>query len=423
MTQAADLAMAAVAMLTWGVVIWRRSAARAGGTGQVLWWALALLAVGQTLQVLPVYQSVDRTVQAATSYVGTAALLKHAAALMSAACVRALVSGLAGTPLPAARRIGLPAAALVAMTLPYLVWPPTQLPRGLVERAEFYGPALGVTLQWAAFLAYLSWALGSAALLCWRHRRYAASPALRRGLEMVAAGATTGFAYVALKVAMQAAWATGDASSLVTLDAAGEAIILGVSVTLCTLGSTSEALAERLDAARTTLRAARSLRRLHPLWQALTATAPAVRLLPDPRPVARLDPRTAHLRLVRRVVEIRDALLQLEPYLPDRARAVAAEQARSMGVSAATAPAMAEAATLHLAMTAHAAGALPAPRRQPPPGGSTLQEETAWLEQVAAAWAGPHAELIARQLRATTCTGTDSLTTGPRHTAAAPRTP
>jgi hypothetical protein len=417
MTQVANMMMAAVAVLIWAVVIWRHWALRAGGTGQVLWWALALLAVGQTLQVLPLYQGVDRTVQAATGYVGAAAALKHTAALLSAACVRALVSGLAGTPLPAVRRVGLPAAALLAMAVPYLLWPPTQMPQGLADRAEFYGPALGVTLPWAAFLAYLSWALGSAALLCWRHRRYAASRALRRGLEMVAAGATAGFAYVALKIVMQATWATGDGSALVALDAAGEAVILGVSVTLCTLGSTSEALADRLAAARDTLRAARSLRRLHPLWRVLVATAPAVTLLPDSGSAARLDPRTTHLRLVRRVVEIRDALLQLEPYLPDQARSAAAEQARAMGLSATAAPAVAEAAVLHLALVAHAAGVLPAGRRQPPPGGSTLREETAWLEQIASAWAGPHAPLIAREIRPAIRSGTE-----PRAAAARQRT-
>ncbi|NKY19658.1 MAB_1171c family putative transporter [Tsukamurella spumae] len=55
----------------------------------------------------------------------------------------------------------------------------------------------------------------------------------------------------------------------------------------------------------------RDFKRLEPLWQLLTTAVPEVVL--DARSAAK-DP---HLRFQRRVVEIRDVLVQLSPYLPD----------------------------------------------------------------------------------------------------------
>ncbi|BDH55174.1 hypothetical protein MTP03_01130 [Tsukamurella sp. PLM1] len=55
----------------------------------------------------------------------------------------------------------------------------------------------------------------------------------------------------------------------------------------------------------------RDYKRLEPLWQLLTTAVPEVVL--DAREAGR-DP---HLRFQRRVVEIRDVLVQLSPYLPD----------------------------------------------------------------------------------------------------------
>ena len=87
----ADLLMSTVAALMWAVVLWRTPTARHPGPGRILWCALACLAVAQTLQVLIVYQTVDRALGAP----GSAANIKHLLALASAACVRALVSQLA----------------------------------------------------------------------------------------------------------------------------------------------------------------------------------------------------------------------------------------------------------------------------------------------------------------------------------------
>jgi len=375
----ADLLMSTVAALMWAVVLWRTPTARHPGPGRTLWCALACLAVAQTLQVLVVYQTVDRALGAP----GSAANTKHVLALASAACVRALVGQLAGERLGPGRRLGLPAGALLLMVVPYLLWPPHLLPDGLSGRAEFYGPAFGVVLPWMAFLTYLSWALGSAAVLCWRHRRYAASPALRHGLTMITLGTSAGFGFIALKVVLQVVWSVGDGSWLTGFDAGADAVILGASVTLCTLGANSEALADRTAAGVAMLHTAQSLRRLRPLWRKVFTAVPSIVLLPEPGWLAGLDPRSARLRLVRRVIEIRDGLMYLEPYLPSDARAVALRAATAQGHIGAKAAATAEAGLLIAATRAKAAGASTGSDvRSAPPGAAGLAGEATWLELV-----------------------------------------
>jgi len=375
----ADLLMSTVAALMWAVVLWRTPTARRPGPGRTLWCALACLAVAQTLQVLIVYQTVDRALGAP----GSAANTKHVLALASAACVRALVGQLAGERLGPVRRLGLPAGALLLMVAPYLLWPPHLLPAGLSGRAEFYGPALGVALPWMAFLSYLSWALGSAAVLCWRHRRYAASPALRHGLTMITLGTSAGFGFIALKVVLQVVWTVGDGSWLTGFDAGADAVILGASVTLCTLGANSEALADRTAAGVAMLQTAQSLRRLRPLWRQVFTAVPSIVLLPEPGWLAGLDPRSARLRLVRRVIEIRDGLMYLEPYLPSDARAVALRAAAAQGHIDVKAAATAEAGLLLAAARAKAAGASTGSDvRSAPPGAAGLAGEATWLELV-----------------------------------------
>jgi len=375
----ADLLMSTVAALMWAVVLWRTPTARHPGPGRTLWCALACLAVAQTLQVLVVYQTVDRALGAP----GSAANTKHVLALASAACVRALVGQLAGERLGPVRRLGLPAAALLLMVAPYLLWPPHLLPDGLSGRAEFYGPALGVALPWMAFLSYLSWALGSAAVLCWRHRRYAASPALWRGLTMITLGTSAGFGFIALKVVLQVVWSVGDGSWLTGFDAGADAVILGASVTLCTLGANSEALADRTAAGVAMLQTAWSLRRLRPLWRKVFIAVPSIVLLPEPGWLAGVDPRSARLRLVRRVIEIRDGLMYLEPYLPADSRAVALRAATAQGHIGVQAAATAEAGLLLAASRAKAAGASTGSDvRSAPPGAAGLAGEATWLELV-----------------------------------------
>ena len=375
----ADLLMSTVAALMWAVVLWRAPTARWPGPGRTLWCALACLAVAQTLQVLVVYQTVDRALGAP----GSAANTKHVLALASAACVRALVGQLAGERLGPVRRLGLPAGALLLMVAPYLLWPPLLLPDGLSGRAEFYGPALGVALPWVAFLSYLSWALGSAAVLCWRHRRYAASPALRRGLTMITLGTSAGFGFIALKVVLQVVWSVGDGSWLTGFDAGADAVILGTSVTLCTLGANSEALADRTAAGVAMLQTAQSLRRLRPLWLQVFTAVPSIVLLPERGWLAGLDPRSARLRLVRRVIEIRDGLMYLEPYLSSDARAGALRAAAAQGHIGVQAAATAEAGLLLAATRAKAAGASTGSDvRSAPPGAAGLAGEATWLELV-----------------------------------------
>lgn len=384
--------MAAVAALLWSVVIWRTPTVRHAGTGRTLWCAMAALALAQSLQVLAFYQALDRTLDTP----GAASAVKHTAALLAAACIRSLVGQLADERLGSVRRIGLPITAAALMVVPFLAWPPTSTPAGLAGHLEYYGPGIGVTLPWLAYLTYGGWALISAARLCWRHRQYAASPALRWGLTMVACGTTVGFVFIPLKASMQALWMFRDGSAFTQFDAVAEAVIVVLAITMCCLGATSEALADRAAHISSIARAVIALHRLRPLWMAVRGAAPSVVLLPDSGPLSALDPRTVRLRLVRRVVEIRDALMALDPYVPAHTRQAALVAAAALGLNGAHAAAAAEAGQLIVALRAHAHGLPPSDLPRPaPPGGTRFAEETAWLERVSAQLGRPHSQAIA----------------------------
>lgn len=89
----------------------------------------------------------------------------------------------------------------------------------------------------------------------------------------------------------------------------GELIFVGTAVLTSTLIATRmlEYLLAYLDLDRD----GRILRRLRPLWRDLTAAVPEIVLAPEDGP--RSD---STARLLRAMVEIRDALLHLSPYLP-----------------------------------------------------------------------------------------------------------
>jgi hypothetical protein len=57
----------------------------------------------------------------------------------------------------------------------------------------------------------------------------------------------------------------------------------------------------------------RSLRLLYPLWEGLCQAVPGIALDPVPRWADRLDPRDLRMRLYRRVIEIRDGYMALNP--------------------------------------------------------------------------------------------------------------
>ncbi|MET0237076.1 MAG: MAB_1171c family putative transporter [Kibdelosporangium sp.] len=129
--------------------------------------------------------------------------------------------------------------------------------------------------------------------------------------------------------------------------------------------------------------------RLRPLWVVFYRANPKIALRP-PRPALldRLDPRDLDMRLYRRVVEIRDGRLAIQPYLRPHMVETARLQAAQDGKTGQELNAEVEARILAEGLRACASGA---PRAEEPvvaaiPGGLDLDSDTAFLAEVARAF-------------------------------------
>ncbi|QMU79574.1 hypothetical protein GXW83_31580 [Streptacidiphilus sp. PB12-B1b] len=228
--------------------------------------------------------------------------------------------------------------------------------------------------------------------------RIGGRPWLRRGLRINAFGNLLALPYCAVRIADVAQrWVALDAGRFEDV----ARLAVGIGVLMPPIGWTIPRWGPRLSAAADWARAHRPYWRLYPLWDALTTAVPYVvldtgdraSLLGGRRRPGRVALRAGY-RLTRRYVEIRDARLELRPFL-DPGVAAAAEQA---GGRAGLAPdqlaAVVEAARLAAAMRAVALGITPertalAPQRDArtgaDPGGADAAAEIAWLVRVAAA--------------------------------------
>lgn len=94
--------------------------------------------------------------------------------------------------------------------------------------------------------------------------------------------------------------------------------MVSLNIFLFLVGVSFAGLAGRVAAMQVWLRHRRVYHELRPLWERLNAAFPHDALdLPAGRWRDALSPRRMHRRFVRRVVEVRDGLVQLSPYLAD----------------------------------------------------------------------------------------------------------
>ncbi|MGK8509169.1 MAB_1171c family putative transporter [Nocardia asiatica] len=196
---------------------------------------------------------------------------------------------------------------------------------------------------------------------------------LRRGLRLLAGGSAVALGYSAGKViAIGAAWFDVDLRALNT-DVAPAFASLGATVML--VGYLCPSLAPWLLHTNARLRA---LPRLRPLWLALREVDPELAPTPDRNTAAR-D------RVYRRVIEIRDWLLRLQPHLSAEATAIAERLATELAVPVRTRAAAIEAARIAAALRAYRLGLPPAGDDESfaEPSLPTLAAELAWLAEVA----------------------------------------
>lgn len=169
-------------------------------------------------------------------------------------------------------------------------------------------------------------------------------PWLRRGLLLLCLGSTVALGYsVGKTIAIAGAWA-GFATHRLNIEIAPAFASLGAAA--MTIGYLCPSL---LPNALTAARRARALPRLRPLWSALCEAAPELSASAPPGGAAK-D------RVYRRVIEIRDALLILQPRLTPEMTTRAVEFADALRIPASRREAAIEAAriaqTLHVGRSA-----------------------------------------------------------------------
>ncbi|HEX5201312.1 MAG TPA: MAB_1171c family putative transporter [Actinoplanes sp.] len=220
---------------------------------------------------------------------------------------------------------------------------------------------------WVVLEGFLGAVLVSTTLLFWSVARDAPAGLPRLGLRTIAVGAAMIAVYAAAKTVLIVLHGAG-----VPIDfpdvAPGGRLLQGAGTLLAVAG----ALVPAGRRARSVLGTYRDLLVLRPLWTAMRDAFPEVILFTPRRAViemAGVD--DVHLRLYRRVIEIRDGMLALRPYLP--------------GVEHETPEA--EAAAIAEALRRRAAGVAPAAdQRGFAEIGPEMSDEVAWLSRVSRAY-------------------------------------
>ena len=376
----------APAVLLWAAVIYKLSplyrSPRDPGR-RALWLTLLFLALALTVLLPPVYVALDRTVGRAN----LARLISNGLTLVSCWTVQAFLTHLSDAPGSRhdVRRNGvLLGVALAAMAALFLTAPVSEEALDFNQR---YGAAPHVLEYRLVFLVYLGIAQATVARLAWRYARIAPHPSLRLGLRIAAAGGVAGLLYV-----------VNDGFYLVTrrfampypLPNPGtvEQILVALAVCLAGIGATIPAWGPRVGVPRFCrwVNRYRSLGRLYSLWLGLYRSCPDIAFLPPPsRDVDTLDFRDVDFRLYRRVVEIRDGILALRPYVDPSFTQLAAQLGREAGLDREERDAVIGAATIVAGQWAKARGQVNTEEgaRLSAHGGADLEREVAALELVA----------------------------------------
>ncbi|MCO1579574.1 hypothetical protein M8C13_27865 [Crossiella sp. SN42] len=277
-------------------------------------------------------------------------------------------------PRKARPRLVLLVMAEVFLVVCYLLGP---LPEGIPVINAQYGDRPWVVEYLVVFDLYLAWALLDVVLSSWRNARHIPGRHLRRGVKLLGIGSAFGLLFVAHKLFYSVAtifvtlpWEEHGAGGIGTFTVLVAVVTIIAGVLVPPIGP-------RLAARQT-------LRRIQPLWAALTAAAPQL--------VFARPHRYSTGLLHNRVVEIRDVLIgPLQPYLlpevADRARQLGREQ----GLAGEELRAVAEAAVIAVGLRAFEQG-LPVRTEAPVvftnPDTSEDEDEPLWLSKVAAAFTG-----------------------------------
>lgn len=209
------------------------------------------------------------------------------------------------------------AATLVVMTVANLAIPADlRVAAATVTSTPGEGPVgvHSIAVFYVAANSYLLYAFAAAGV--WT-RRYArgAEPRLRRGLRIASAGLVSiSLASTTFVASNVSRWAGTPAPPPVVVTSI---FLLLLGIVLFVVGMAYPTVVTRLAALRIWLRHRRAYRQLRPLWTMLNERFPEDALTRVPVSPLRdaLSLRSVHRRYYRRVIECRDGLVRISPYL------------------------------------------------------------------------------------------------------------
>jgi hypothetical protein len=387
-----DLLQTLPAVVVGTVVLWRLPMLHRDLGTRALWITLACLAFGLAFYSPPLYRAVnDLTGNPASSQIGELLGTLGAAAGVRTACL--FLSGRRSSGWPWGDWIG-SAATGIAVTVVLQVWPPGPVNPILHGTTYWWDSTWRSLVYCVPFLVTLTSALVSSILMWWRFGRIAPQGAVRTGLELVAAGASIGLVFVAVRLTTLIVWQLGaETRWWVDFCWVGETVTVIISGALLAWGTSWEAISAQADRGRNWWSASRAVGELEALWLALEL------LYPDVRMVDGRGRRWGRRALLRRVVEIRDGLMALDERADPELVGTVTTRVIRFGTGEEGTGAVVVAVTLHLAGLgtlpgAATGGALPAG------GGEDLDAEVGWLRQVATAYGRPETAALAAQVRA-----------------------
>jgi hypothetical protein len=366
------------ALLAWGLVIgklvkWRRQRSLTGGT---LWLILIGLSCSLTVTAPVPYRAIAEL----TGVPNIGRLLSHVFMLLAVWAAQAMLLSLTNSDIRE-RRWWL-VTVIVALSVVFaLADTPVDDPRF----ASRYAETPWVMEYWLVFVAGLAPAFVNIVRLCWRYARLSSSLIGKLGLRLISIGIVVSLVYHAHKGIYFAARRFD--FYYPNFNGLWDKSLPPIATVLVLIGVTLPSWGPRigLSALFDWVGRWRTYQRLRPLWFALYQANPQIALVrPKPVLLELLLLGDLDLRLYRRVIEIRDGRLALQPYLDPRIGLAARDRS---GVTGQELDAIVEATTLAAAVDAKRSGA--PPRTTEPvavPGGRDLESDTAFLNDVARAY-------------------------------------
>lgn len=369
---------------------------------------LALPALAATLRSPPLGSSLDGFIGVPNA----TQVLAHCLIILAGAALHSVITTLVVGGDNRQRRGGrshylLATISIAAMIVLFAASPASTIASNNLTRDFVRDPWM--LAYWAVFLANLGRSLAAVTALSWRHAAHTPRRGLRANLLLYGGGCAAGFVYCVHKAGVLALAAAGtvDIISRTAPAVAKELIALAL---LMIAAATIIPLAARGLAI---IRARRAILKLRPLWLALQAATPTIVLDTSAAPEG-TAPSTTELRLYRMIIEIRDGILAIRPYLNHHDRARVRTLCARQGHDGAKGDPAAAACLLELARRAKFEGRAPGPdTASEHAGGRDVHDETRELIRLARAWRHPSTHMLAdtvERARSTGGTATGAIT-------------